>query len=275
MVAINGTYDVMLVPLLMPVSQILNLLPPNIRGIEPSPLIPFTQDQITLLGLDASAYDAQVNHPVMLELGYQNHTGPGPRFFRPSFDEAKLEVLGMRHPSLSGKQPNTADKGFVYKQLILFSNLLLYTSSNLIAGLRSNLVTITPAKSPSIYPVDQATILYNVKDYIEVNFSKNGQQQSAANNGAIQWAGRPWYGWATGDTLTQFVFDTNNAKIPPVPYKADTRVKTPAFYDPSAWAQAAQVNPEWAEFDGVASWRFQADYYSRDIKAADANSGST
>ncbi|KAJ9478014.1 hypothetical protein PHBOTO_001590 [Pseudozyma hubeiensis] len=272
MVAINGTYDVMLVPLLMPVAQILNFLPPKVRDIDPSPLIPFTQDQISSLGLDTSSYNAGVNHPVMLELGYQNHTGPGPRLFRPSFDEAKLEVLGMRHPSLAGKQPNTADKGFVYKQLILFSNFVLYTSSNVIAGLRSNLATVTPSKSPSIYPVDEQTILYNVKDYIEVNFAKNGEQGSAANNGAVQWAGRPWYGWATGDTLTQFVFDVDNAKIPPVPYKADTRVKTPAFYDPSVASQAASVKPEWSEFDGGASWRFQADYYSRDIKAADANS---
>lgn len=271
MVAINGTYDVMLVPLLMPISQILNLLPPKVRDIEPSPLISFTHDQIAHLGLNAANYNAGTNHPVMLELGYQNHTGPGPRFFRPSFDEAKLEVLGIRHPSLSGKQPTTADKGFVFKQLILFSNFVLWSSSNVIAGLRSNLVTITPSKSPSIYAVDEATILYNVKDYIEVNFGKDGTQESASNVGAVQWAGRPWYGWATGDTLTQFVFDVDHAKIPPVPYQADARIKTSSFYDPSVASQAASVSPDWSEFDGLASWRFQADYYSRDMKAADAN----
>lgn len=271
MVAINGTYDVMLVPLLMPIPQILNFLPPQVRDIDPSPLISFTSDQISGLGLKTEEYNAGVNHPVMLELGYQNHTGPGPRFFRPSFDEAKLEVLGMRHPSLSGKQPTTAEKGFVYKQLILFSNFVLATSSNHIAGLRSNLVTITPHKSPSIYPVDAATILYNVQDYIEVNFTKGGDQaSSAADNGAALWAGRPWYGWATGDTLTQFVFETEHAQIQPVPYKADARVKVPSFYDPSVAAQAANVKPEWSEFDGVASWRFSANYQSRDIKAADA-----
>lgn len=159
----------------------------------------------------------------------------------------------------------------VYKQLILFSNVLLYASSNIIAGLRSNLVTITPSQSPSIYPADEATILYNVKDYIEVHFSKDGAPGSASNNGAVQWAGRPWYGWATGETLTQFVFDGANAKIQPVPYRADARVKTASFYDPSVAAKAADVSPEWSEFDGVASWRYQADYYSRDIKAADAN----
>lgn len=271
MVAISGTYDVMLVPLLMPIAQILNFLPPKVRDIDPSPLIPFTHDQIQALGLSPSEYNAGVNHPVMLELGYQNHTGPGPRFFRPSFDEAKLEVLGMRHPSLAGKQPTAADKGFVFKQFILFSNFVLSTSSNLIAGLRSSLVTINPHKSPSIYPVDEANILYNVKEYIEANFSKNGEQGSAANNGAVQWAGRPWYGWATGDTLTQFVFDVDNAKIPPVPYKAEVRVKVPSFYDPSVVAKAADVKPEWSEFDGVATWRFQADYQSRDMKASDAN----
>ncbi|CBQ72126.1 conserved hypothetical protein [Sporisorium reilianum SRZ2] len=272
MVAISGTYDVMLVPLLMPISQILEFLPPKVRSIEPSPLISFTSDQIASLGLDTAAYNAGANHPVMLELGYQNHTGPGPRLFRPSFDEAKLEILGMRHPSLSGKQPTTADKGFVFKQLILFSNFVLYTSSNIIAGLRSNLVTVTPHKSPSIYRADEVTILYNVKDYIEVHFSKDGAQGSAANNGAVQWAGRPWYGWATGDTLTQFVFDTANAEIQPVPYRADARVKTGSFYDPFVAGKAAEVSPEWSEFDGVASWRFQADYFSRDMKAADANS---
>ncbi|EST07840.1 hypothetical protein PSEUBRA_002957 [Kalmanozyma brasiliensis GHG001] len=271
MVAINGTYDVMLVPLLMPISQVLNFLPPKVRNIEPSPLISFTQDQIAHLGLNAAEYNAGANHPVMLELGYQDHTGPGPRIFRPSFDEAKLEVLGMRHPSLTGKQPTTADKGFVFKQLILFSNFVLWSSSNVIAGLRSNLATVTPHKSPSIYAVDEATILYNVKDYIEVNFSKNGDQGSATSNGAVQWSGRPWYGWNTGDTLTQFVFDVDNPKISPVPYKADTRIKTPSFYDPSVAKEAASVSPEWSEFDGVASWRFQANYYSRDIKAADAN----
>ncbi|CDS02219.1 uncharacterized protein SPSC_03158 [Sporisorium scitamineum] len=272
MVAINGTYDVMLVPLLMPISQILNFLPPKVRDIEPSPLISFTSDQISSLGLNSAEYNSDTNHPVMLELGYQNHTGPGPRLFRPSFDEAKLEILGMRHPSLSGNQPTRADKGFVYKQLILFSNFVLCTSSNIIAGLRSNLATVTPSKSPSIYPVDEASILYNVKDYIEVHFTKDGEQGSAANNGAAQWAGRPWYGWATGDTLTQFVFDTANPKIQPVPYRADARVKAGSFYDPSVAGKVEEVTPEWSEFDGVASWRFQADYYSRDIKAADANS---
>jgi hypothetical protein len=270
MVAINGTYDVMLVPLLMPIADILNFLPPKVRSIDPSPLIPFTHDEITALGLSADQYNACTNHPVMLELGYQDHTGPGPRFFRPSFDEAKLEVLGMRHPSLNGKQPSSAEKGFVYKQLILFSNVLLATSSNLIAGLRSKLVTITPSKSPSIYSVDEATILYNVKDYLEVVFSKDGEQGSVAGNGAITWAGRPWYGWATGDTLTQFVFDAEHPKIAPVPYKADTRVRLPAFYDPSKASLAGAVQPEWSETDGVASWRFQADYFSKDIKAADA-----
>ncbi len=74
MVAINGTYDVMLVPLLMPISQILNFLPPKVREIDPSPLISFTHDQIANLGLNAADYNAGSNHPVMLELGYQNHT---------------------------------------------------------------------------------------------------------------------------------------------------------------------------------------------------------
>ena len=132
-------------------------------------------------------------------------------------------------------------------------------------------MTITPAKSPSIYQDDEANILYNVKNYIESNFAKDGVQGSSANNGAVQWAGRPWYGWATGDTLTQFVFDLDQAKIPPVPYKAEVRVKVPSFYDPSVAAKAAEVTPEWSEFDGVASWRFQADYQSRDTKAADAS----
>lgn len=271
MVAINGTYDAMLVPLLMPISQILNFLPPKVRDIEPSPMIPFTHDEIASLGLDPATYNAGENHPVMLELGYQDHTGPGPRIFRLSFDEAKLEVLGMRHPSLAGKQPNSADKGFVFKQFILFSNIILATSSNLIAGLRSSLVTVTPHKSPSIYPVDEQNIYYNVKDYIEVNFIKDGAQESAASNGAIQWTGRPWYGWATGDTLTQFVFDVDNAEIGPVPYKADARVRVPGFYDPSVAAKAAEVSPEWSEFDGMKSWRFEANYYSRDMKASDAN----
>lgn len=276
MVAINGTYDVMLVPLLLPIAQILDFLPPKVRGITPSPLLPFTSDQISSLGLDAASYNADSNHPVMLELGYQNHTGPGPRLLRPSFDEAKLEVLGMRHPSLvSDQQPSTADKGFVYKQLILFSNLVLYASSNIIAGLRSNLATITPAKSPSIYAPDEETILYNVRDYIEAHFTKDGSagSGSTASNAAVQWTSRPWYGWATGDTLTQFVFDTANAEIQPVKYRADARIKTSSFVDPSvAVKQAGEgTAPEWSEFDGVASWRFQANYYSRDIKAADAN----
>ena len=271
MVAINGTYDVMLVPLLMPITHVLNFLPPKVRSIEPSPLIPFTHDQIISLGLSAEQYNAGVNHPVLLELGYQNHTGPGPRLFRPSFDEAKLDILGMRHPSLSGKQPTSADKGFVFKQIILFSNVVLSTSSSLIAGLRSQLTTITPSKSPSIYSVDEQTILYNVKDFIEANFTKNGETGSTAENAAVHWAGRPWYGWKTGDTLTQFVFDLKHPKIAPVPYKADVRVKVPSFYDPSVAAEAGDVSLEWSEFDGGASWRFKGDYSSRDMKAADAN----
>lgn len=161
----------------------------------------------------------------------------------------------------------------MFKQMIMFSNVVLSTSSSLIAGLRSSLVTITPHKSPSIYAVDEPKMTYNVKDYIEVNFVKDSEQQqqmSPAENAAVQWAGKPWYGWSTGDTLTQFVFDLQHAEINPVPYKADTRVRVPAFYDPSVKDQASQVEPEWSEMDGVASWRFKGDYVSKDIKAADA-----
>ncbi|PWY98494.1 hypothetical protein BCV70DRAFT_201806 [Testicularia cyperi] len=275
MVAISGTYDVMLVPLLMPISHVLNFLPPQVRNMEPSPLIPFTSGEIQALGLDTLAYNSAANHPVMLELGYQDHSGPGPRLLRPSFDEAKLEVLGIRHPKLQqSQQPQVAHNGFQFKQLILFSNVVLATSSNIVAGLRSVLARIDPHKSPSIYPVGQDdTIQYGVKDYIEATFTKAGDgdaSSSAANNGAVSWAGRPWYGWRVSDSVTQFNFNLSNPQIGPVPYTAEVRVKIPSFYDPSKLIEASSVSPDWVEFDGVSAWRFKADYASQDTKVVDA-----
>lgn len=103
---ISGTYDVLLLSFLLPKEQVLQLLPPSMQGN----VLPVPAEVLSSL----SASDEQTSsetHPVLLQMGYQISTGPGPSWLpKFSFNECKLEVPFVSHPS--GKSKTT----FTFKQ---------------------------------------------------------------------------------------------------------------------------------------------------------------
>ncbi|EPQ26158.1 uncharacterized protein PFL1_06366 [Pseudozyma flocculosa PF-1] len=266
---IKGTYDVVLVPLVLPTAYLVQTLPPSIRSIQPSPFIPFTSQQIAALGIDATDFDPDTHHPVMLELGYQHSTGPPP--FGLNFQEAKLEILGMRHPHA----PSASRQGYVFKQHILFDSFVLNLSSNWLAGLRSARTTFSPKQSPASYPAShQGTLHYNVENFVEATFERttDDTQETAAAAELIRWAGRPWYGARTPRaTLTQFNFDLSTQAFEPVGYEGVVRMRPEAFLDASASSQGVEglSGAEWIEMDKVRAWRFKASFASEDSKVTD------
>lgn len=98
--SINGTYDVLLVPLYLPRSEVQDLLKAS---------------KLELAQLPSSAKIADDDtHPVLLQLGYQHATAPGPSWLpKPSFSEAKLEIPFVKHPLAA---PSSSSSGpFSYK----------------------------------------------------------------------------------------------------------------------------------------------------------------
>lgn len=97
---IRGTYDVLLVRLTLPRALVADLLPP---GVDLAPASSRSPD-----GDGAGA-------GVLLQLGYQYSSGPGmcPAFLRPTFHEAKLEVLDVLHPLAPSPAP-----ALVFKQMM-------------------------------------------------------------------------------------------------------------------------------------------------------------
>lgn len=120
--SIGGTYDVLLVALTLPRAQVLQLLPENLRNDRDKETSLLYVDDHHLKALRLHSDDDHINEKnaqtadageqiVLLQLGYQQSTGPGPSWLpKLSFSEAKLEVPYMRH------QSDDSDTSFVFKQ---------------------------------------------------------------------------------------------------------------------------------------------------------------
>lgn len=93
---ITGTYDVLTVPVVLPSSTVASLLPQELR----SHLLTVPAEVLADLGLTPQSADAadqeSRQHLVVLQLGRQLGTGPGPMALH--FQEAKIEVPYVRHP---------------------------------------------------------------------------------------------------------------------------------------------------------------------------------
>lgn len=107
---ISGTYDVLVLTFLLPEEQVLQLLPLHLQSQNNLLHVPekvtshFTASQGSPSGTGRM-------HPVLLQMGYQINTGPGPMWLpKFSFNECKLEVPFVRHPSGKSKLP------FAFKQ---------------------------------------------------------------------------------------------------------------------------------------------------------------
>ena len=111
--ALTGNYDVLTVPFLLPKTTLAPLLP---QPAGESLLLPLPPSLLEAIPLPYPAgYDSlQDVHPVLLQLGHQHGTGPGP--IKMSFEEAKLEVPFVRHPKLVEQDSPKKDEEFLYKQ---------------------------------------------------------------------------------------------------------------------------------------------------------------
>lgn len=101
---VNGTYDVLSVPLLLPKDIVASLLPKPARTKDVLLEVPDALTQA--LGLKPSS---GTNRLVLIQLGRQVGTGPGPLSLH--FQEAKIEIPYVKHPEC----PDSS-KVFSYKQ---------------------------------------------------------------------------------------------------------------------------------------------------------------
>lgn len=109
---LTGTYDVLCIPLVLPRSTVEALLPTQWRHASPSLLLK-TPDELNQLAGESGLEERKEGeepHLVLLQLGHQKGTGPGP--FKMTFQEAKLEIPFVRHPKL----PEDSQKAFLFKQ---------------------------------------------------------------------------------------------------------------------------------------------------------------
>jgi hypothetical protein len=103
---ISGTYDVLVLSFMLPRQQVLQLLPPSMQDS----LLPVPPEVISSLTANEQQTSSEA-HPVLLQMGYQISTGPGPSWLpKFSFNECKLEVPFVRHPS--GK----SEAAYAFKQ---------------------------------------------------------------------------------------------------------------------------------------------------------------
>lgn len=108
---ISGTYDVLLFSLLLPRDQVLKLLPSDLRSAEV--LLPVPNKVLTGIAPEGQSDEGEAVgtgsanlHPVLLQMGYQISTGPGPGWLpKFSFNECKLEVPYVRHPLDNSSEP--------------------------------------------------------------------------------------------------------------------------------------------------------------------------
>lgn len=116
MPALTGTYDVLTVPLLLPVKTVESLLPIPYQNCSPSLLLPTPEHFLTAIprfppNPSTNDSSSEQYHLVLLQLGHQKNTGPGP--FKMTFQEAKLEVPFVRHPKA---HEGDKKKEFLFKQ---------------------------------------------------------------------------------------------------------------------------------------------------------------
>lgn len=102
---ISGTYDVLVLSFLLPQDQVLQLLPLHLQSQNNLLNVPDNVRNRFTTSQGISSGTGRM-HPVLLQMGYQINTGPGPTWLpKFSFNECKLEVPFVRHPSGKSKLP--------------------------------------------------------------------------------------------------------------------------------------------------------------------------
>jgi hypothetical protein len=103
---VSGTYDVLLFSFLLPREQVLKLLPANLLDN----LLTAPEDVLNTLAASQGVLTGDT-HPVIVQMGYQSGTGPGPDWLpKMSFNECKVEIPYVQHPQGELEEP------YVFKQ---------------------------------------------------------------------------------------------------------------------------------------------------------------
>lgn len=257
--SISGTYDVVIVALPLSRQQVLQLLPDSVKQKEQEKTfldIPASVTQAVLKADVADTFNSNNDHLIVLQLGYQISTGPGPDWVPGfSFSECKLEVPFLQHPSGKSQKP------MAYKQTILFSNPLIKMGSTM-SGITSKLTGFQPGTSPSNYAPDAETIEYDAKGFLtskstkQSNLDKTSPSWEFYRKYVQDW----WFALGTGEKVQSFDFAFENSLIGPVAYNVEVNLNLAAFA-PEASSSPGNLLSE-VKLEGL-GWRSQAKFVSK------------
>ncbi|CEH16820.1 hypothetical protein CBOM_07024 [Ceraceosorus bombacis] len=228
--SLAGTYDVLLVPLLVPKAILQEQwLPANLRD----GLLPIPGQILKDLDLAQEASTAsEPLHLIFLQLGYQHNTGPGKMWMgmrMNSFSEAKLEVPFMRHPAASDAGSHVP---FLFKQTILSSSRIISTAARYTPGARSLHASFKPDKSPSSFEADAQSIQYTVADWLDAKATRSGELDEAFEkrwDAVKRLAEAAWFAERSGKNIIEFHFNTSAPRIAPRTYVVDLTLNVQRF----------------------------------------------
>lgn len=261
---ITGTYDVLIVAFPLSRKQVLELLPDPIKQKEEEKIfknIPESIINAIVKSKDASpttSFDSDRDHLIILQLGYQISTGPGPDWVPGfSFSECKLEVPFLRHPSGKTEYPLS------YKQTILFSNPVIKMGSSM-TGITSKLANFEPSTSPFHYEPEAERIEYAAKGYLnsksvrKVTLDQTDPSWSFYKEYAQDW----WFATGKEEKVQSFDFGFDDPSIRPVAYDVEMNLNLSAFTS-SSTPQKESSSSE-VKLEGL-GWRSRAKFISKSI----------
>lgn len=256
--SITGTYDVLIVAIPLSRQKILQLLPDSVKQKEQENTflnIPASVIEAVLKADSVNSFDVNHDHLIVLQLGYQISTGPGPDWVPGfSFSECKLEVPFLQHPSGISNKPMT------YKQAILFSNPVIKMGSSM-SGITSKLANFQPNSSPSNYALDAETIEYEAKGYLSSKSSKQSNLDKTHPSWAFyrDYVQGWWFAVGTGEKVQSFDFKFDNPVIEPTAYDVEVNLNLAAFA-PEPSSQESSLSE--VKLEGL-GWRSRAKFVSK------------
>lgn len=264
--SITGTYDVLIVAFPLSRKQVLQLLPDPVKQEEEEKTfmnIPESIINAIVKTKDASstnAFDVNLDHLIVLQLGYQISTGPGPDWLPGfSFSECKLEVPFLRHPSGKTEYPLS------YKQTILFSNPVIKMGSSM-TGITSKLAQFEPNTSPFNYAPDAKRIEYGAKGYLsstsikKPNIDQTDPSWSFYKDYVQDW----WFATGKEEKVQSFDFGFDDPSVGPVAYDVEMILNLSSFSSNLAPQESSPSSSSEVRLEGL-GWRSRAKFISKSI----------
>jgi len=257
-----GTFDAIVVPLLLDKNRALSYFPPSLRG-----------DLCTVGAISEVLEGPEVpdgKHPVFFVLGRQSQCGPTILPWKMTFQEAKLEVPFLRHTGSGSEVPH------LHKSMTVFDSQMMSMSSQHIAGLRSRFAHFTPPQySFSTINKDRDDVIYGIEGVLELKLSRDdaaAQEGPSPAGDATAWLLNvsavkkllelPWVGEDTGTRVSRFVYDWAGAEHPIEPIKVDLVFSADWFsYAPAEESsRARKAESDQAVVNGITAFRFCAQF---------------